>query len=540
MCMRTQMKKNSVVVILFAMTSACSGDAGGTSDEVAGSTAGRSREEIRYANERLAEKGYLPNEALAKEYRGWEPVVGTSPSSPDIWDESSTAALRAFQRDNALVADGELDDASFHLLENNFCGVPASSTSSRDKWALIPGNVFARRKLTYRLLSTDNLNGGEFLPLQLAMNTWAAVTTLTFTATQANDATADISFDFSAVQTAMGQTNGHAITFKRTGTWTKELLQGVALHEVGHAIGLHHSGVLPAVMGPSSDSFAGQLTTGLFDEDIVPANRLYGEWELLPGRAHDIGVGGPNQAWILGTNRVEGGYSIFRWDEPSRNWINVPGGAIAIDVAGGQPWAVNDTGAIFAGSNAGFSRVPLGCATDIGGGPDGSVWILGCNSVDGGHSIFKLTGSPFQPFTNPWTTIPGGGLTVDVDSTGRAWVANDTANIFRSKTANGGGWEVMPGLGIHLGIGGKVDSFRGSTVYPWVIGTNVVEFFDRSIHVFTQQTAVANTAAGGDNSVPGVRGWFAIEGGAVRVSADTTGRPWVVTASGDIYRRRRD
>ena len=72
-----------------------------------------------------------------------------------------------------------------------------------------------------------------------------------------------------------------------------------------------------------------------------------GAWERLPGKANDITCGG-GEVWVIGTNRVQGGFGVLRWAGQSRE--NVPGGAVRIAVdERGTPWVVNEAGTIFRG-----------------------------------------------------------------------------------------------------------------------------------------------------------------------------------------------
>jgi hypothetical protein len=51
-------------------------------------------------------------------------------------------------------------------------------------------------------------------------------------------------------------------------------------------------------------------------------------WIRLPGKAKDIGVGADGSVWIIGTNRVGGGFGIWAWTGTA--WQAVPGGAVAV------------------------------------------------------------------------------------------------------------------------------------------------------------------------------------------------------------------
>ncbi|HZA96563.1 MAG TPA: tectonin domain-containing protein, partial [Burkholderiaceae bacterium] len=69
-----------------------------------------------------------------------------------------------------------------------------------------------------------------------------------------------------------------------------------------------------------------------------------GQWQRLPGRATAVTVATDGTAWILGTNRLPGGYSIHRWS--GDRWRRVNGGGVAIS-AGPMSWLVNSDNQIF-------------------------------------------------------------------------------------------------------------------------------------------------------------------------------------------------
>ena len=70
------------------------------------------------------------------------------------------------------------------------------------------------------------------------------------------------------------------------------------------------------------------------------------EWKLTDGAARDVGIGADSSVWVIGTNPVPGGYTI--WRRVNNAWVNIPGGAerIAVDPKG-NAWVVNNAKAIF-------------------------------------------------------------------------------------------------------------------------------------------------------------------------------------------------
>jgi hypothetical protein len=86
----------------------------------------------------------------------------------------------------------------------------------------------------------------------------------------------------------------------------------------------------------------------------------------MPGLAKDIGVSTNGDVWIIGTNKVGGGWGIYKWTE--NTWKNMTGGAIAISVDDqGNPWVVNESANIFRYNGNGWEKMP-GAAHDIGCG----------------------------------------------------------------------------------------------------------------------------------------------------------------------------
>lgn len=65
------------------------------------------------------------------------------------------------------------------------------------------------------------------------------------------------------------------------------------------------------------------------------------DWRRAPGSAYDVGDG-----WVIGTDRRNGGYGIYRWN--GNNWSRMPGAAVEIGGSYNNPWVVNDRGERFA------------------------------------------------------------------------------------------------------------------------------------------------------------------------------------------------
>ena len=220
-------------------------------------------------------------------------------------------------------------------------------------------------------------------------------------------------------------------------------------------------------------------------------------WDTVPGKATDIGVGANGSVWIIGKEKVFGGYDIERWS--GSGFKKAPGGAVRIDVSPwGYPWVVNSFDDIYKWENNNWTKIP-GKAKDIGIGADGSVWIVGNDAVLGGFGIYKWNGSSF-------TKIDGGAVRIDVGPDGNPWVVNSDGNIYRR---NNNQWEKIPGSAtdISVDINGDVwitGSNAGSyTIYRWTRKNNSWSAMGK---------AAASVSAGGEptatEAILGQWKWF--------------------------------
>ncbi|WDP90395.1 MAG: hypothetical protein HUN04_12095 [Desulfobacter sp.] len=222
----------------------------------------------------------------------------------------------------------------------------------------------------------------------------------------------------------------------------------------------------------------------------------HSNWEQMPGLAKDIGAGPDGSVWVIGVDPMPGGFGIYKWD--GRTWTKNPeGGATRIDVDHrGMPWVVNNAGSIYRWNGRAWDELP-GKASDIGIGPDGSVWVIGVDSMPGGFGIYRWNGGA-------WAKNPGGGaIRIDVDHQGMPWVLNNAGSIYRW---NGRAWDELPGKARDIGLGisralviGINHVYGGFGIYEW---------------------------KGND--------WGNIPGGAVGVTVAGSGRPDSVLKSGSL------
>jgi len=259
-------------------------------------------------------------------------------------------------------------------------------------------------------------------------------------------------------------------------------------------------------MGSEADMNACSLVRWIGASLCIFAGATFAQalgWQQLPGTANDVGVGANGAAWMVGTNATSGGFGIYRWNAATNNWDQMPGGAVRIDVdPQGNAWIVDSSDKIFRWDGSRWIQVP-GAAKDVGIGANGAVWVVGTNKVAGGYGIYRWD-------NNNWTQLPGvGGVRIDVDPRGFAWVVNEARNVFRFETSGFSWygskekWIPVPGAALDVGIGAN------GAVY--VVGQ------DNGVYQWTGS------------------GWTKRDGAFTDISVDQKGNPWGVNSSKAIY-----
>jgi len=236
----------------------------------------------------------------------------------------------------------------------------------------------------------------------------------------------------------------------------------------------------------------------------------------VTGSAVDIGVGADDTVWVVGTpvNEAGGGNKIYRWNRSTSHFEQITGGGARIDVDNtGNAWLVNNRNQLFFFDGKQFDMIPVPSGssgvTDVGvGGPNNTVWVIGNDVQNHGHSIYKRTG-------NSWTKEPGEAVEVDVDKAGNAWVVNQDPSgaryVFHWNGSSFVGVTQEQANDIGVGAGGDV----------WI--TN-----------FTNN----NASTGGylveklnpDNST-----WKQVNGRAWQISSGPHDDPWVTNSSHQIF-----
>jgi hypothetical protein len=222
--------------------------------------------------------------------------------TPDRLDAATSDALRTFQRCMGVKETGELDAATVSALEQPRCGVPDvnlvdATRSGAAAEFVLRGCQYDQHAFTYRWLngSADVTADEERPAVQAAFNTWAAVlcgvtfqpvaTGGTFTVGWFAGSHGDGSA-FDGVGNTIahafypppcGGTNAGALHFDEAEPWSLDGsgstldVQTVALHEIGHLLGLDHSAVPTSVMFPTYPG----VRRALSQDDIDGIRRLY-------------------------------------------------------------------------------------------------------------------------------------------------------------------------------------------------------------------------------------------------------------------------
>lgn len=249
----------------------------------------------------LKEFGYLFSNRPAD---GFGPLM--DPDLPethgDLFDDGTVKALKNLQRFYRLEETGYVTVETLEFLNTPRCGNPdipriADSPAGGMPFFFVTGNKWNKTNLTYRLeTGSRSLTKDEILAeVRKAFHTWGEVCSLTFTETSGP---ADIVIEFPLQAHGDGKdfdgrtlTLAHAfgppsfannlagdIHFDNAELWglqdTNDTtdVQTVALHEIGHSLGLEHSNIGLSVMHCQYQGQRRQLHT----DDIDGIQSIYG------------------------------------------------------------------------------------------------------------------------------------------------------------------------------------------------------------------------------------------------------------------------
>lgn len=553
---------------------------GGSTSDVATLNAdlqvGSRGDDVRALHAYLTERGYFPNRELAQSRPTWRPVVPLAPADQAIYDERSKEAVSALQQHFGLPMTGIVDASTWELLRRPNCGVPESAPADPSEKFALSGSqwpYFPTIKWTLRNNSSFPIPSGldpaaVRAAVIAALNTWAAESTLTFQEVPDTSPLPAGTILIGFVSTLPGGPNVINTVFGNTGlpnptgtTWlelnkkvvwstasttpsTSMDLQSLVLHELGHALGLDHSGYSSATMYGAASY--GKQRRSLSADDKVAISVLNDTWKQLPGAARDISINA--NLWIVGTAAAPGGYEIKKWN--GSGWTvaggNRGGVRVAADPAGGV-WIVDQNGSIWVhGSNVASTtwRSVAGCASDLSitghllnlacGSPGCipityyDIWRIGCDTDgDGDSSIYRTSVTAgTTPSTNPsWLQdVAGRAWRIGVEREGIPWVVTGWGDIYRRTSER-------PDIGSYSFFGfDGYDVGAGPGPFAWVIAGSWTGN-GYGIYAWNQQPphAAAKPPA------PEKYEWNFFDVGGVEITADSNGNPYVLMADQTIW-----
>jgi peptidoglycan hydrolase-like protein with peptidoglycan-binding domain len=478
----------------------------------------------------LTRFGYFPNEALARRYARWQPLVAEAPAYQDVFDEHTQAAVEALQRQFGLEATGYVDAATRAMLHAARCGTPDGIPSvdnepSDEKFFFLGSKVDNSVAIKFDL---RNVGGGLELNAAIAatrsgFNAWSAETQLSFI--DGSGRTQQIEITFAPVADnqinafATSPADGSDITFNSNRSFTTTLptpagsldFQTILMHELGHALGLGHSSTFGTTMFATTADGTSDRT--LHKDDKAAISALYDTWALKPGRARDIAAGDAGVVWAIGdVSKANNNFSIHQWN--GSDWNLVDGAATRIAVRSTEAWVVNAQNQIFRRRNGGWLPV-AGCATDIAAslGTD-DVWVIACGGVP--HKWNEATSS--------WVASPGiaPGTRIAVTATGIPWVVQANGNVFEhsSSSATSGSWDQRAGCARDIG------AFHNVWITNCTAATGGTKI----------QIWQTNGAVGGLTPQPAVNAFFTVPGAATNITVGPFG-PWVTNSNFAVFQQ---
>ncbi|KAH6806754.1 hypothetical protein C2S51_031585 [Perilla frutescens var. frutescens] len=248
--------------------------------------------------------------AYLKEF-GYLEYLNQTHANDDVFDETLESAVKTYQENYHIKPTGTLDATTISKMTSPRCGVPdiingtnymqprkrkhdpsSSSIHTVSHFSFFPGNPrwpSSKTHLTYRFL--PNFPTDAMAPVARAFQKWDSATHFTFARAQ-NNQNVDLTIGFyrgdhgdgvpfngtgGTIAHAFAPTNGR-FHYDADERWSDGPvanafdLETLALHEIGHLLGLDHSSVQEAIMYPR---FSPAEIKNLHPDDIQGIRVLY-------------------------------------------------------------------------------------------------------------------------------------------------------------------------------------------------------------------------------------------------------------------------
>ncbi|MDI1483666.1 matrixin family metalloprotease [Polyangium sp. y55x31] len=291
-------------------------DAALDSEASAGFGLGAQGKDVRAVYEYLRKYGYYQNEELAEHYPDWSPAVSREPADPELFDEALEEGVRLYQAQHGLPVTGVVDAEMQRIMQMPRCSHPdyydppsVVPTLDIDNPYTAFGGTWSSTALTYRFANytSDFSQASVRSAIQNALFSWTSSSSFSFSEVSSGE---NISFGFYtgshgctdafdgssgvlAHAYSPGGGLGGDVHFDDAEGWSSGFLETVALHEVGHSLGLGHS----SVSGATMYAYYSGVDTSLADDDRA------GIWSRYASYASPSGCGSLSSGQGLGAEQ---------------------------------------------------------------------------------------------------------------------------------------------------------------------------------------------------------------------------------------------